>query len=135
MSYKGKGVVAGRFRGEALVSVKPLSLLGGVDPDTGVVLEKGHDLEGKGLAGKVLVMLQGKGSTVGSYVIYSLAKKGKAPGAIATVKMDLMTITGCAISEIPLVCGIPEEALRALKCGDIVEVDAFQGVVRKLSRK
>ena len=49
---KGKGVVEGRVLGEVLVSTMPISFLGGVDPETGVVVEKGHDLEGECLAGK-----------------------------------------------------------------------------------
>lgn len=132
--FKGKSVVKGYFRGEALITSMPISFLGGVDPLTGTVIERGHELRGKILANKVLILPHGKGSTVGSYVVYSLAKRGLAPRAIATLKVDLMILTGCVISGIPLVDGIPREALSAIKCGDIVEVDAFRGVLRRISR-
>lgn len=132
--FKGKGVVKGYYRGEALVTGMPISFLGGVDPLTGMIVENGHELRGKTLAGKVLILPHGKGSTVGSYVIYSLAKRGLAPRAIVTLKVDLMILTGCVISGIPLLDGIPREALKAIKCNDIVEVDSFHGILRRVSR-
>ncbi|MHC1628171.1 MAG: aconitase X swivel domain-containing protein [Candidatus Nezhaarchaeales archaeon] len=134
ITFRGKGIVKGYFRGEALVTNKPISFLGGVDSSTGIVLEKNHDLEGATLAGKVLLMPHGKGSTVGSYVIYGLAKRKLAPGAIVTIKVDLMTLTGCVISEIPLIDRVPEEALSMIKSGDIIEIDAFRGLVKVISR-
>lgn len=129
-----KGIVKGYFRGEALVTNKPISFLGGVDPLTSVITEKGHDLEGKALAGKVLIMPHGKGSSVGSYIIYGLAKRGLAPGAIVTVKADLMTLTGCILSDVPLVDKISSEALSMIRNGDLVEVDACRGLVKVISR-
>jgi len=128
--FKGKGVVKGSFRGEALVTREPISFLGGVDPSTGAVVEKGHELRGKTLAGKALMLPHGKGSTVGSYVLYSLAKRGLAPKAIVTVKTDLMILTGCAISGIPLLSEVPREVLDVVKSGDIVEIDAHRGILR-----
>ncbi|MDH5815549.1 MAG: DUF126 domain-containing protein [Candidatus Nezhaarchaeota archaeon] len=132
--FRGKGVVRGRFCGEALVTDMPISFLGGVDPLTGMVVERGHELRGKVLANKVLILPHGKGSTVGSYVIYSLAKKGLAPRAIVTMKADIVILTGCVISGIPLLDGIPREALSAIRSGDMVEVDAFRGILRRISR-
>ncbi|HDI12692.1 MAG TPA: DUF126 domain-containing protein, partial [Hadesarchaea archaeon] len=65
---RGRSISPGKTRGEALVSREPIGFYGGVDPKTGVVIEKGHELEGKCVRGKILVFPQGKGSTVGSYV-------------------------------------------------------------------
>jgi predicted aconitase with swiveling domain len=135
ISFKGRGIVKGFFHGEALVAREPISFLGGVDPSTGTVVERGHELKGKTLAGKALIMPHGKGSTVGSYVLYSLAKKGLAPKAIATVKTDLMTLTGCVISGIPLLSEVPREVLGVVKNGDVVEIDARGGVLRVFLKK
>lgn len=132
--FRGKGVVRGYFRGEALVTSMPISFLGGVDSSTGMVVDRGHELRGKVLADKVLILPHGKGSTVGSYVIYSLAKRGLAPRAIVTLRVDLMILTGCVISGIPLLDEVPREALSVIKCGDIVEVDASRGILRRVSR-
>ncbi len=128
--FKGKGLVKGSFRGEALVTREPISFLGGVDPSTGAVVERGHELRGKTLAGKALILPHGKGSTVGSYVLYSLAKRGLAPKAIVTVRTDLMILTGCAISGIPLLSEVPRGVLDVVRSGEIVEIDAHRGVLR-----
>ncbi|MEM0217581.1 MAG: DUF126 domain-containing protein [Candidatus Nezhaarchaeales archaeon] len=127
-------MVKGYFHGEALVTSMPISFLGGVDPSTGMIIERGHELRGKVLADRVLILPHGKGSTVGSYVIYSLAKRGLAPRAIATLRADVMILTGCVISGIPLLDGIPRETLSTIRSGDMVEVDAFRGVLRRTSR-
>jgi len=79
---KGRVIKAGCARGVALVSPEPIGFLGGVDPDTGVVVEPGHPLEGQSVAGRVLVFPTGKGSTVGSYTLYRLARNGVGPAAI-----------------------------------------------------
>ncbi|MEM2214082.1 MAG: DUF126 domain-containing protein [Candidatus Nezhaarchaeales archaeon] len=132
--FRGKGLVKGYFRGEALVTSMPISFLGGVDPLTGMIVERGHELRGKVLADRVLILPHGKGSTVGSYVIYSLAKRGLAPRAIATLRADVMILTGCVISGIPLLDGIPIETLSAIRSGDVVEIDASRGILRRTSR-
>ncbi|MFQ5888231.1 MAG: aconitase X swivel domain-containing protein, partial [Candidatus Hydrothermarchaeales archaeon] len=82
MKIRCKPISKGTASGEALVSEEPISFLGGIDSKTGVVIEKNHPLEGKNIAGKVLVFPKGKGSTVGAYVIYQLKKEGNAPAAI-----------------------------------------------------
>jgi len=74
----------------------PISFYGGVDPNTGVVLEKGHELQGQSIAGKVLVFPQGKGSTVGSYTLYRMKKNGTAPAAM--INRETETIVAVAPS-------------------------------------
>ena len=124
---KGKGVVEGRVLGEALVSSMPVSFLGGVDPKTGVVVEKGHDLEGRCIAGKVLCFPHGKGSTVGSYVLLALKKKGLAPLALVNEVADPIVVVGAVIAGIPMVVGVD---LGPLRTGDVIEVDGSKGLVR-----
>jgi predicted aconitase with swiveling domain len=87
----------------ALVSPEPVGFLGGVDPETGLVIEKGHPLEGQSVAGRVLVFPTGKGSTVGSYTLYRLAKKGLAPAAIINAQSEPIVAVGAIISDIPMV--------------------------------
>jgi predicted aconitase with swiveling domain len=96
-------VKAGQAEGEALVSPEPIGFLGGVDPDTGVVVEVGHPLEGECVAGRVLVFPTGKGSTVGSYTLYRLARNGLAPAAIVNAEADPVVAVGAIIAEIPMV--------------------------------
>ncbi|MBM3304002.1 MAG: DUF126 domain-containing protein [Candidatus Aenigmarchaeota archaeon] len=127
MELKGRKICAGKASGEAIVSSEGVSFYGGVDPDTGVVVEKGHPLEGKSIAGKVLVFPQGKGSTVGSYTMYRLAKNRKAPAAIINKECETIVAVGAIISGIPCVDRID---ISRLKDGVNVEVDAEKGMVR-----
>jgi predicted aconitase with swiveling domain len=129
---KGRAIVEGCCRGEALVSLKPLSFLGGVDPANGVIVDKEHDLYGESVKGKILCFPHGHGSTVGSYVIYALAKKGFAPKAIVNKKIDPVIVVGAVIAEIPM---IAEVDIQQIATGDIVDVDACSGVVKILKGK
>ena len=77
----GRVIKHGRASGVALVSPEPIGFFGLVDAETGVVLEPGHPLVGQSVSGRVLVFPTGKGSTVGSYSLYRLARAGRAPVA------------------------------------------------------
>lgn len=126
----GRKICAGTAAGEALVTRMGISFFGGVDPDTGVVVEKGHELEGQSVAGKVLIFPSGKGSTVGSYTLYRLKKNGKAPAAIVNAECETITAVGCIIAEIPCVDCID---LQTLRSGAQVTVDGVQGQVTVLA--
>lgn len=127
IKLRGRGIVEGRCLGEALVSRMPISFLGDVNPEKGVVKAKNHDLYGESLKGKVLCFPHGYGSTVGSYVLYSLAKKGLAPKAIVNVKADQVIVVGAVIAEIPMMDMVDIEKINN---GEMVEVDAFKGVIK-----
>ena len=98
-----RSVKAGQAEGEALVSPDPIGFLGGVDPDTGIVIEAGHPLEGECVSGRILIFPTGKGSTVGSYTLYRLARNGLAPAAIVNAEADPVVAVGAIIAEIPMV--------------------------------
>ena len=123
---KGRKIFGGNAQGEVLATNDDISFYGGCDPETGVIVEKGHELEGQSISGKVLVFPTGKGSTVGSYVLYALSKAGKAPLAIINKSTDPIVAVGCIISDIPAVDQIDIEQL---KTGQKVEIDADNGVV------
>ncbi len=123
---QGRKIFKGKVVGEALVTGDEISFYGGCDPETGEIVEKGHHLEGKSVSGKILVFPTGKGSTVGSYVLYALKKANKAPLAIVNKTTDPVIAVGCIISEIPAVDLIDIEKI---KTGQKVEVDAENGVV------
>jgi predicted aconitase with swiveling domain len=107
MILKGRTIYAGRAMGEALVTSQGISFFGGVDPDTGLIVERGHELEGLCVAGRVLVFPTGKGSTVGSYTLYRLKHNGLAPAAIINAECETITAVGCIIAEIPCVDQVP----------------------------
>ena len=128
MELKGRKIFKGKVEGEVIKSSEPMSFYGGVDPETGVVAEKDHPLEGKSIKGKILVFPTGKGSTVGSYTMYWLKKSGAAPKAIINKECETIVAVGAIISEIPCIDKID---IDQLKDGETVEVDADNGMVRK----
>jgi len=130
MILRGRAIANGIASGEALISSDVISFLGGVDAKTGVVVEKGHALEGKCIAGKVLIFPHGKGSTVGSYVLYQLAKNKVAPVAIVNEKAEIIVAVGAIVAEIPMV-DMVETGMEGFKDGDLLEVDGTNGRVEK----
>ncbi len=129
----GRCIFAGKAEGELLFSPAPISFYGGVDANTGIVLEKGHPLEGKSIAGKVLAFPFGKGSTVGSYVLYRLKKNGKAPLALINEKAEAIIAVGAIISEIPMIDGVDFGKLKEWN-GKKVKVDGDAGVIGLVDR-
>jgi hypothetical protein len=121
-------VKAGRAEGEALVSLEPIGFLGGVDPDTGLVIDPGHPLEGQSVVGRVLVFPTGKGSTVGSYTLYRLARNDLAPAAIINAEADPVVAVGAVIGEIPMVDQVD---ISRIQTGDRVEVRDREVLIRR----
>jgi hypothetical protein len=132
LTLKGRKIVEGTCTAEALVTAKPISFLGGVDPADGKIIEKKHDLFGTCIKDKVLVFPHGHGSTVGSYVMYSLSKKGLAPAAIINQTADPVVVVGAIIANIPM---IDQVDIKKIRTGDTVEVDGCKGVARILKRR
>jgi uncharacterized protein len=100
---QGRVIRAGDAEGSALVSSAPIGFLGGVDPETGVVREPGHPLNGRTVSGSVLVFPTGRGSTVGSYTLLRLRRSGHAPVAIINAESEAIVAVGAIISDIPMV--------------------------------
>jgi len=98
LELKGRQLVPGRALGEA-VFTEALSFYGDVDPNTGLLRD------GRSVAGKVVVALRPRGSTVGSYVIYALRANGLAPAPIVMSRVDPIIVAGCVLASIPLGLG------------------------------
>jgi predicted aconitase with swiveling domain len=126
MELSGRVIKSGTAEGLALVSLEPIGFLGGVDPETGIVVEQGHPLEGEGVAGRVLVFPTGKGSTVGSYTLYRMARAGTAPAAIINVESEAIIAVGAIISGIPMVDQVD---ITVIQTGDWVRVDGARVTV------
>jgi predicted aconitase with swiveling domain len=129
MTMKGRMISPGKVEGEALVSSEPIGFYGGIDSKTGIFIEKGHELEGQSVKDKILVFPCGKGSTVGSYVIYGLIKNGVGPKAIINHETETIVATGAILAGIPCVDGIEIEQI---KTGDKLNVNADEGSVEVL---
>lgn len=129
MKVKGRGISRGIARGKALVTSKPISFLGDVDPISGRIIEKDNELFSEIVANRVLVFPNGKGSTVGSYVLYQLMKNGVAPCAMINIASEAIVAVGAIISDIPLVDCLQTNPLDIIHDGDIVLVNGTEGYV------
>ena len=126
MKLTGRKIYKGTVEGEAIVTNDGISFYGGVDPDTGKIVEVGHELEGQSITGKILVFPTGKGSTVGSYTMYRMKKNNTAPIAIVNKEIDTIIAVGCIISEIPCVDKID---INNIKTGQHLIVNGTEGIV------
>jgi uncharacterized protein len=125
MKIRGRGIVPGRASGTAIVIPEPFSFVGGVDPRTGELLRPAGGTADR-LAGRVFVFPSSKGSTVGSYLIYGLAKAGNGPAAIVNARSEGIVAVGASLASIPLVDRIDVGGFRT---GDRVTVDGDRGTV------
>jgi predicted aconitase with swiveling domain len=125
----GRMISPGNAEAKAIVSPEPIGFYGGIDPKTGIVIEKGHPLEGESVTGKILVFPCGKGSTVGSYVIYGLEKNGVGPAAIVNEETETIVATGVILAGVPCVDQVD---ISQFKTGDTLRIDAHNGVVEKV---
>ena len=123
---KGRIISPGKAEGKAIVTTEPIGFYGGIDIKTGKVIEKGHPLEGRSVKDKILVFPCGKGSTVGSYVIYGIKKNGVAPAGIVNKETETIVATGVILAGIPCVDQID---IDKIKDGDNLVLDADKGVV------
>ncbi len=127
---KGHKVSKGKTEGEALVSHEPISFKQGVNPKAGIIVEKGHELEGASLADKILIFPLEKGSTQGSYVLYEMVRCKTAPKGIINLRAEPVIALGAIVSNIPMVDKLDGNPLELIKTGDHVEIDADNGIVR-----
>ncbi len=124
MKINCRTIARGVAEGEVLLTHDPISFLGNVDPKTGEIVEAQHELYGQSISGKVLVFPHGKGSTVGSYVIYQLFKNNVAPAAMINLESEPIVAVGAIISEIPLVDRMESDPFELLKNGDMITVNS-----------
>jgi len=120
LTVRGRVIKSGTASGLALVSAETIGFLGGRGLDTGIVVEPGHPLEGHSVARRVLVFPTGKGSTVGSYTLYRLARAGLAPAAIVNAESEPIVAVGAIMAGLPMVDQVD---LTLIHTGDHVTID------------
>ncbi|SHI80472.1 predicted aconitase subunit 2 [Dethiosulfatibacter aminovorans DSM 17477] len=101
-----------------------------VEPETGVVVEKNHSLEGKSIAGKILVMPSGKGSSVvQADGLFKLAKHDNAPLGIIVEYPDPVLVSGAIVMEIPMVDSVDSEFYEMIKSSEHIELNADKELI------
>lgn len=138
--FQGRGCAAGEFEGEVVVSSQPFGFWQGMDPQTGLVIDKRHDACGLSVNGKAFVFPFGRGSTGTPGIFLEAVRNGCAPGAIVNVKSEPMIIMCALLAEaffqvsIPIVDGLEVDPSGVLRTGDRVRINGATGVIELLSR-
>ena len=133
-TYRCRCIVKGKGSGEAIVSREPMCFYL-CDPETGTVIEKNHPLQGKSLAGKVLVLQSGKGSSVVQVDgFYQLWVKGNLPAAIIVRETEPVLVSSAVVVDAVMVDRMEMDPFEAIRDGDYVEVDADSETVRVTRR-
>ena len=128
---EGRTLVAGHASGLALVLDEPLSFWGGLDPATGALIDTHHPQQGATLAGRVLVMPSGRGSSSSSYVLAEAIRAGTSPVAIVLRESDGIVALGAIVARelygtlVPVVV-LEADGYDAIADGDAIVVDAHE---------
>jgi len=123
----GRALVAGSAEGTAIVSKEPLSFWGGVDPCTGDIIDRRHELSGANVAGKVFVFPQGRGSSTSSAIMLEIIRAGVAPAAIINLRVEPILALGAIIADelyhrtVPIVV-LPEDAFYSIEEEDQLSI-------------
>jgi predicted aconitase with swiveling domain len=91
-------LVSGEAEGEALVLPEPLSLWGGLDPESGEIIDRRHPASGALVTGRVLVLPAGRGSSSASSILLEAVRLGTAPAAIITAEPDAILALGATVA-------------------------------------
>lgn len=126
---KGRKVVGGVTEGEAIVTRDTISGWGGIDSNTGTIIERRHELVGQSFKDKVLVFPGAKGSSGWSHFFHLARVAGAAPKAMLFNIMTAKVALGAVVARVPAMTDFDRDPLEAIETGDWVKVDADRGVV------
>ena len=138
-------LVQANAKGKVLWCEDGLSFWGGVDPDTGVIIDAHHPNHGASISGRILLMPTSRGSCSGSGVLVELARNGNAPAALVFREAeDILTlgamIAGQLFDKPIAVLRLPANAFKSLSkslyasiSGNTLEFDGQCITLSKLS--
>ena len=93
-------MVPGRARGEVVRLDQGLSFWGGYDPETGTIIDRAHPQRGESLAGKIVAMPHGRGSSSASTVLAESLRMGTGPAAIVLGEPDQILVIGSLVAKL-----------------------------------
>ena len=115
--------------GKAMVTDVPITYLGYVNRDTGVIEESGHPLDGRAIADTILIYPKGSGSTVAPYVLMGLLYQEKGPLAIVNRDVCPLTLPACSLLNVPYGHGFEDDPCMAVNDGDLIRLKRVSGLV------
>jgi len=131
--FKGRKIVRGKAKGKALVCPESFSFLGDVDLESGEIIASNNPNKRQFIKDRILIFKETKGSSGGCSVLMTLVQKKKAPAALVTIKAPDYNLTeGAILSKIPFVSELTPKIVSAIKTGDVIEVDADNGIITLL---
>ena len=116
-------------KGKALVTDVPITYLGYVNRDSGVIEEPGHPLDGVAIADTILIYPKGSGSTVAPFVLMGLIYTNKGPRAIVNRDVCPLTLPAASILNVPYAHGFEGDPCMEINTGDDVEIRLENGIV------
>lgn len=128
-------VMNGVVEGEALVTRQPLCLYDSLDPKSGLIVNRRHELCGQNVSGKIFVFPHGTGSSTTAATILEASRRNKAPKAIVNLETEPVIAVGAVLAEklygniIPIVDKPDKNPMEFIDNGDLVRVDANSGTI------
>ena len=129
---RGKGLpsqIEWTVRGRALVTDVPITYLGYVNRDTGIIEESGHPLDGEQIKDTILVYPKGSGSTVAPFVLMGLTYTGMGPKAVINRDVCPLSLPACSLLDIPYGHNFDADPCIELNSGDYVELNLSGGII------
>jgi predicted aconitase with swiveling domain len=128
----GVALTSGRAAAPVLVLDEPLSFWGGVDAVSGAIIDTHHPQVGQPVAGRILMLHSGRGSSSSSSVLAETIRNRVGPAAILLVSSDPILALGCLVAEelygvqVPVVV-LDEAAWRTCAAASTLTVEAADG--------
>ncbi len=97
-AFEAVTLVPGAASGPMLRLDEPLSFWGGLDPATGTIIDRWHPLRGARVAGRMLLMPGGRGSSSGSATLAEALRLGNGPAAILMLERDAIVVVGAMVA-------------------------------------
>jgi len=142
-TFRGRGIIAGRGRGRALVTTMPMNFTAALTKPANVlpnrraeIQDRHHDLYGQNIKGSVLVFPSCIGSTYTGMVLLELMAQGHAPAAMVVGEADSLLVSGAVLAEVWFDRGIPiveydgGDLFESIMTGVVVDVDGGTGEIK-----
>ena len=124
-SYPVRSLVEGETEGPALVLARPLSFWGGIDAESGCIIDRTHPQFGACVTGSILVMPAGRGSSSSSSVLAECIRRGTGPAGIVLADTDPILVVGALVAQAlyAKVCPMVVCPIECIRSGTVIRID------------
>jgi len=129
IKLKGRSVYSGIAEGEALVTQTALPGYGGVDPETGNIIDRFHELYGENITNKIMVIRGAKGSSGWAGTFHMARILGTAPAGIIFTIMTSKICLGIVAMKRPAITELEIDPFKVIETGDYIRLDGDKGEI------